>query len=313
MDTMNKDVPYDVIIIGGGPAGLSAALYAARGALKTIVLDKNPAAGALGSTDKIENYPGVNRTKGADLLSLFFQQAKSFGASRVQTQVVGVDFSQDEKQVITAEKVYTGKTVIIATGAMGRTPTIAGEAAFTGRGVSYCAVCDAPFFKGKKAAVAGNIEEILEELDVVAKFADTVYVIPRTITPEQAAMVREYTNVTVIPGRVTEILGTKTVESITIVDTEKNEKTLDVAGVFIFLHGNKPIVDFLYNAVDISEKGCITVDEDMATSVEGVYAAGDVTCKKFRQVVIAAAEGCIAALSADKYINKRKRVRPQWS
>lgn len=313
MDTMNQDAPYDVIIIGGGPAGLSAALYAARGALKTIVLDKNPAAGALGSTDKIENYPGVHRMKGADLLSLFFQQAKSFGASLVQTQVVGVDFSQDEKQVITAEKVYTGKTVIIATGAMGRTPTITGEAAFTGRGVSYCAVCDAPFFKGKKAAVAGNIEEILEELDVITKFAHTVYVIPRTITPEQSTMVRAYANVRVIPGQITEILGTKTVESIKIVDAEKNEKPLDVAGVFIFLHGNKPVVDFLYNAVDISEKGCITVDEDMSTSVEGVYAAGDVTCKKFRQVVIAAAEGCIAALSADRYINKRKRVRPQWS
>ncbi len=313
MDRDSQDNRYDVIIIGGGPAGLSAALYAARAALQTIVLDKNPAAGALGSTDKIENYPGVpNKMKGADLLLLFRQQAKAFGARIVQTQVVGVDFNQDIKQVITAEKMYTGKTVIIATGAMGRTPTITGEAEFTGRGVSYCAVCDAPFFKGKNVAIAGTIEEILEELDSVVKFASTVYVIPRAITPEQSEGLKTYTNVTVIPGRITQILGTETVESIKIVDAEKNEKVLDVSGVFIFLHGNKPIVDFLYNAVDITD-GCITVNKDMSTSVNGVYAAGDVACKKFRQVIIAAAEGCTAALSADKYINKRKRVRPQWS
>jgi len=313
--TSSNPQEYDVVIIGGGPAGLSAALYASRAQLKTVVLDKNPAAGALGITDKIENYPGVlQQMKGSELLSLFREQAEAFGAEIVQTQVIGVDFQKDVKEVMAADKIYYGKTVIIATGAMGRKPSIEGEAEFTGRGVSYCAVCDAPFFKDKDVAVVGEIKEILEELDAVTKFARTVYVIPRKVTSEHAELLKNIQNVKVMPGyRVVQILGTSTVESIKIVNPEE-EKTLTISGVFIFLHGSKPVTDFLYNAVDTTDEGCIKADkEDMSTSVEGVYAAGDVTCKKFRQVVIAAAEGCIAALSADKYINKRKKVKPQWS
>lgn len=309
-----SDPQYDVVIIGGGPAGLSAAMYAARAQLKTVVVDKNPAAGALGITDKIENYPGVpQKMKGQELLSLFREQAEKFGAEIVQTQVIGVNFEKDVKEVVAADKVYHGKTVIIATGAMGRKPTIKGEAEFTGRGVSYCAVCDAPFFKDKDVAVVGEIKEILEEIDAVTKFARTVYVIPRTLRPEQAELLKDQ-NVNVLPNyRVTQIQGTHTVESITLANPH-GEEQLNVSGVFIFLHGSNPITDFLYNAVDITEEGCIKVNkEDMSTSVEGVYAVGDVTCKKFRQVIIAAAEGCTAALSADKYINKRKRMKSQWS
>lgn len=304
---------YDVVIIGGGPAGLSAALYAARAQLKTVVLDKNPAAGALGMADKIENYPGVPQIKGAELLSSIREQAEAFGAEIVQTQVIGVNFENDLKEVMAADTVYYGKTVIIATGAMGRNPTIKGEAAFIGKGVSYCAVCDAPFFAQKDVAVIGEIEEILKELDSIAKFAQTLYVIPKKVTSDSLEMLAETQKVTVMPNyRVVEIFGTQTVAGIRIADPEGVEKVLDVSGVFVFLHGSKPVVDFLYNAVDTTEEG-ITVSGDMSTSVEGVYAAGDVTCGKFRQVVIAAAGGCTAALSADRYINKRKKVRPQWS
>jgi thioredoxin reductase (NADPH) len=305
---------YDVIIIGGGPAGLSAALYAARSQLKTIVLDKNPTAGALGSTDNIENYPGVpQKMKGSELLSMFREQAQKFGASIEQAQVMGVNFEKDIKEVMTSDKMYSGKTVIIATGSMGRKSTIKGEAEFTGRGVSYCAACDAPFFTGMDVAVIGDIDEILEEIDSIAKFARTIYVIPRKrVTPEQDEILN-IPHTKVMNCRVTEIVGTKTVEGIRIT-AEKEEQILNVSGAFIFLHGTNPITDFLYSAVDITDQGCIKVNkEDMSTSVEGVYAVGDVTCRKFRQVVIAAAEGCIAALSADKYINKRKQVRPQWS
>ncbi|MBU7018804.1 MAG: FAD-dependent oxidoreductase [Theionarchaea archaeon] len=305
---------FDVIIIGGGPAGLSAALYAARSQLKTIVLDKNPTAGALGSTDKIENYPGIpERMKGSELLSMFREQAQKFGASVKQAQVVGVNFEKDIKEVITSDRTYSGKTVIIATGSMGRNPTIKGEAEFTGRGVSYCAACDAPFFAGKDVAVIGDIDEILEEINLIAKFARTIYVIPRKKVTLEQNEILNIPHVEVMYCRVIEIVGTNTVEGIRIM-AEKKEQILNVSGAFIFLHGANPITGFLYNAVDITDQGCIKVNkEDMSSSVEGVYAVGDVTCKKFRQVVIAASEGCIAALSADKYINRRKQVRPQWS
>ncbi len=309
---MQDNIPdiseYDVIIIGGGPAGLSAAIYAARSELTTLILDKNPQAGALGTADRIENYPGVlQKMKGQELLSLFRNQAERFGAYYVQAQVIGVDLGKEVKEVMTADKTYYGKTVIIATGAMGRKPTVKGEAEFVGRGVSYCATCDAPFFKGKDVAAIGDIEKIHEELDSICKFAQKIYV----ISPRPGRI--DNSRVEVLPGfRIREIFGKDTVEGMKISDIEGMERTLHVSGVFIYLYGNRPVVDFLYNAVEITEEGCIRVDSDMSTSLEGVYAVGDVTCKKIRQIVLAAAEGCTAALSVEKYLNKRKQVKPQW-
>ena len=163
----------------------------------------------------------------------------------------------------------------------------------------------------------GKIEEVLEELDLIAKFAHKVYVVTHSkkLTSEQTEVLRSIPNVELMLGhRVVEIIGSATVKGVIIADTANNEQTLDVSGVFVYLHGNQPIVDFLYDAVETTEAGCIKVNKEyMSTSVEGVYAVGDVTCKQIRQVVLAAAEGCTAALSADKYINRRKRFRPQWS
>jgi thioredoxin reductase (NADPH) len=173
-------------------------------------------------------------------------------------------------------------------------------------------VCDAPFFKGKDVALVGDMKEIAEEIDSLARFAANLYVIPKKVTDPD--ILGSYPHVTMMSGyRVVEILGSNTVEGLRVTDPENTEQILQVSGVFVFLHGSSPIVDFLYNAVDITEEGCIQVDTHMATSVDGVYAAGDVTCTKIRQVIIAAAEGCTAALSADTYINRRKNVRPQWS
>ncbi|MGB7088265.1 MAG: FAD-dependent oxidoreductase [Phormidesmis sp.] len=310
--------PYDVVIIGGGPAGLSAALYAARASLKTIVLDKSPTAGALSMTHSMENYPGVPEAiSGAELLSRFHQQAEGFGAKIVQAQVFGVDFTQDIKVVMTADRSYQGKAVIIATGSMGHTARLKGEADFIGRGVSYCAVCDAAFYKGKMIAVIGELPEALTELRILAKFAGKIYLFLKGRSPssEQWEEIRGLPNVEVMDKKfVINIFGNDFVKGITVADTANDKEILDVDGVFVYLHGNMPIVDFLGQAIELTTRGCIKADRiDMSTSIEGIYAVGDVICQEIRQVVIAAAEGCIAALSVDQYIHQRQKVRSQWS
>ncbi|MBI5188164.1 MAG: FAD-dependent oxidoreductase [Nitrospirae bacterium] len=307
---------YDVIIIGGGPAGLTAAQYASRARLKTVVLDKSVTAGALAYSSKIENYPGLTKpVSGKELLDIFRNQAISFGAEYVETQVVGVNLSGDVKEVITMERTYTGKAVIIATGSMGRKPSIKGEAEFLGKGVSYCATCDAAFFKGRTVCVIGNSEEAVKEAGVLTRFAETVYLISPTPKLKVADHpVLNALNLKVLSGySVTAIEGSDIVEKIRMIDSKHKESELELSGVFIYLYGSKPIIDFLAGAIETTEDGCIQVNRMMEASISGVFAAGDVTCTAVRQVVVAASHGCIAALSAEKYISQRKRHRLDWS
>lgn len=311
------DSLYDVIIIGGGPAGLSAAQYASRAKLKTIVLDKSATAGALGFASKIENYPGlIKPLSGKELLDIFREQAIGFGAEYVETQVVGVKFDGATKEVYTIDKTYHGKTIIIATGSMGRKPTIKGEAEFLGRGVSYCAICDAAFYRGKTVCVIGDSEEAVKEAGVLTRFADTVCL----IAPSQRLKVDEnyptlkMSNLQVLLGKtVTAIEGNEVVEKIRMINHEKMESTLEINGVFVYLHGSKPIVDFLGDSLELSEDECIMTNRMMETSIPGIFAAGDCTCTEVRQVVIAAANGCVAALSAEKYISHRRRRKYDWA
>jgi len=310
-----NDAVYDVLIIGGGPAGLTAAQYTSRASLTTVVIDKSATAGALAYSSKIENYPGLRSPlPGKDLLDIMRKQAEGFGAQCIEAQVVGVNLSGEIKEVITMDRTYRGKTMIIATGAMGRKPTIKGEGEFLGRGVSYCAVCDAAFFKGKPVCIIGSSEETIKEAGVLARFAETVYLISpaQKLKGEDNPVLKE-SNIKVMLGyTVTSINGNTVVETITISDTHKKETALEVAGVFVYLHGNKPVVDFLIGALERGEEGCITVNRMMETSVGGVFAAGDVTCTEVRQVVVAAAQGCVAALSAERYLYNRKRYRMDW-
>ncbi len=309
------DVLYDVIVIGGGPGGLSAALYTSRAKLKTLVLDKSKTAGSLAYASLIENYPGLEKPMtGGELLDVFRKQAESFGAAYKEEQVIGASLSGDVKEVFTMEASYQGKTVIIATGSMGRKATIRGEEEFLGRGVSYCAICDAAFFKGKTVCVLGDSEEAAKEAGVLARFAETVYL----ISPSQRLKVEEdypalqISNIKLLLGRVvTAIEGGDAVERIRMkASGVENELALD--GVFVYLMGNKPIIDFLQGAVEVSEEGCVMTNRFMETNIPGVFSAGDVTCTEARQVIIAASHGCLAALSAEKHIFGRKKAKVDW-
>lgn len=312
-----EDHLYDVIIIGGGPGGLSAAQYAARSNLRTIVIDKSRTAGALAFASRIENYPGLAEPmSGKELLDIFRRQAINFGAEYVEAQVVGVSLEGEIKEVYTMETTYKGRTVIIATGSMGRKPTIKGEKEFLGRGVSYCAICDAAFFRGKTVCVIGDSEEAVKEAGLLTGFAETVYLISpsKRLKVEEGHPVLNKDNLKVLIGHtVTSIEGSDIVERIRMIDHENNESTLELSGVFVYLHGSKPVVDFLGETVELSEDECVVTNRMMETSIPGVFAAGDVTCTEVRQVVIAAANGCVAALSADKYIHHRRRRRYDWA
>src|SRR5208337_3439810 len=250
------DTLYDVIIIGGGPAGLSAAQYTSRAKMKTVVLDKSSANGALAYASTIENYPGLaSAISGKDLLDRFRTQALTFGAEYVEAKVIGVYLGGEVKEVFTMDKTYNGKTVIIATGSMGRKASIPGEADFLGRGVSYCAICDAAFFRGKVVCVLGDSEEAVKEAGLLTRFAETVYLIAPSrklkVTDDNPAL--DAPNLKIITGHtVTSITGNEAVEKIQLKDIEGKSGEIELSGVFVYLHGSKPVVDFLQQAVETS-------------------------------------------------------------
>lgn len=310
------DTLYDVIIIGGGPAGLSAAQYTSRAKMKTVVLDKSSTAGALAYASLIENYPGLSSAiSGKDLLDLFRKQALAFGTEYVEAQVIGVYLEGEVKEVFTMDKTYHGKTVIIATGSMGRKASIPGEADFLGKGVSYCAICDAAFYRGKDVCVIGETEEAVKEAGLLTRFARTVYLIATSQELKAAGHDPGLSipNLKVMPGqRVTAIEGGEFVEKVKLKDFNGMESEIKLSGVFVYLHGSKPIIDFLQGAVEVSEDECVVTNTMKETVVPGVFSAGDVTCTEVRQVIVAAAQGCLAALSAEKYVFKRKRRKYDW-
>lgn len=309
---------YDVVIIGGGPAGGSAAIYTARADLNTLVIDKGLTAGAMGMASKIANYPGLPEpVAGTELVRLIREQARSFGATLLEEKVLRVDLESHPKQVWTGTDKYEARTVIIATGAMGRTRRFPGEERLIGRGVSYCATCDAAFFRDQEVAVAGNNDEAIDEALTLTRFASHVHFLnPRSsfIAPEELVQELEtHSQVTVHPAaRIREIVGENRVEAIDLT-AQGEEKSIDVAGVFIYLQGNLPITDFLDGQVSTSENGCIMVDQTFQTGVEGVFAVGDVLCTHVKQAVIAVAEGVTAAIAIDRYLHGREGLRPDWS
>ena len=310
---------YDILIIGGGPAGATAGIYTARAGLKVGILDKGLTTGALGTTSKIANYPGVDgEISGADLLKVMRKQAQGFGAEFINDKAIGSDLSSNPKVIFGNFGVYSARAIIIATGSMGRANLIKGEAELLGRGVSYCAVCDAAFFKGKDVAVIGKSDEAIEEALYLTRFVKTLHFFSPTeqvnAPAETLAELTEKVNVVMHPGSVVrEICGEQKVECLRVsVRGSKEEESLPVEGVFVYLQGGKPITDFVAGQLEISEEGCLQVDRENQTAIPGVYAVGDVLCSHLKQAVIAASDGAVAAISAEKWLRGKARYRTDW-
>jgi thioredoxin reductase (NADPH) len=313
------DEVYDFVTIGGGPAGASAAIYAARARMKTLIIDKAPSSGTLAITHKIANYPGVpGELTGQELLEKMHIQAKDFGTTMIRSNVISVDFTDDEiKTLVLPEGTIKAKSVFISVGAKAPGSKIKGEEEFTGRGVSYCSTCDAAFFQDRAVAVVGDTEEAVHEALALSKFAREVLMLVPTNKLKGEASIDELKskdNVTIYWNhRLKEIHGDKKVERLLVRDADKNEVTWEIDGVFLYLAGLKPGTDFLLGAVERDTEGYVNVDETLKTSVDGVFAGGDARRTPIKQAVISAADGCIAALSADQHVNKRKKMRPQYS
>ena len=222
------------------------------------------------------------------------------------------------KEVYGSKGVYYGRSVIIATGSMGRTHTVPGEEWLLGRDVSYCATCDGAFFWDQEVAVAGNNDEAVEEALFLTKFARRVHLLVQTpelkASPDLAAEISQHPGVEIhLATRLREVLGEQQVESVRVVTRGGEEQVLPVTGVFIYLQGGKPITDFLRDQPPTSETGCLMVDETMQTSISGVFAVGDVLCNHLKQAVIAAGEGAVAAMALQRYLSGRDKLRPDWS
>lgn len=308
----------DVVIVGGGPAGCSCALYTSRADLKTVILDKNPAVGALAITHKIANYPGVaGEMSGEELLETMRNQAIEFGTDYRRAQVFGIDVSEPMKKVYTPEGTFTARALVLATGAMGRSASFEGESEFLGRGVSYCATCDGAFYRDSEVAVVGMNQEAIEEAQVLTKFASTVHWIT-VKDPSEDAHASELLELPNVKHwgrtRLLKVEGNDMgVTGVMLKPKGQDDpKPLPVEGVFVYSHGSKPITDFIDDQLEFEPGGGVKVDDMMATSVDGVWAIGDIRNTPFKQAVVAAGDGCVAAMAIDRYLNSRKTIKPDW-
>ncbi len=304
---------YDLVIIGSGPAGLSAGLYAARARINTLIIEKDSAGGQIATTDEVANYPGsIENATGPSLVQRMVDQAESFGAKMVSDTIESVDFSDKVKLVKGQKEEYKAKSVVIATGAVPRPIGCPGEKELVGRGVSYCATCDGAFFEDLEVFVMGGGDTAVEEAMYLTKFAKKVTIIHRRDELRAAKSIQEkaFKNDKIEfiwDSAITELKGDGLLESIKIKNLKTGEEREIFAdeddgtfGVFPFI-GYLPATKLFDGIIDI-EGGYIKTDEDMKTNVEGVFAAGDVRVKSLRQVVTATADGAIAAIQAEKYI-----------
>ncbi len=303
---------YDVMIIGGGPAALSAAIYTSRAKLSTLVLEKMTLGGTIVVSEKVKNYPGFPQDiSGAELGKLFEEQAKSFGAEMKWANIARFEDRGDVKAAITGKEEFLAKAAIIATGTSHKSLGVPGEEKFIGRGISFCATCDAPFFKNKKVLVVGGGNAAVQEALFLTQFAEKVYIAHRgeNLRAEKDLQDKALENQKIEflwNTVVKEVVGDDLLEKVVLLDIKTGEEWMvEVSGMFIYI-GVQPNTYFLEDSkVEMDEEGYIVTNEKMETSVSGVYAAGDVRQKKVRQVITAAADGAVAANLAKSYLKEK--------
>jgi len=303
---------YDVIIIGGGAAGLTAGLYAGRGGLKTLIIEKLYVGGQAATTYEVDNYPGLNETvSGPDLMMKMEAHAKKFGAEIVYEEVIDLEVDGIKKLVKTNQNTYQSKTLILAMGATWKELGLEKEKEFRGVGVSYCATCDGAFYRDKVTAVVGGGDTAIEDALFLSRFCTKVYVIHRrnqlraVKVLQDAAFANDKIEF-IWDTTVEKILGNHAVEGITVKNVKTNEtKDLKIDGLFIAV-GVVPNSDLVRGKIELNERGYILTDESMQTNKFGVYAAGDIREKPLRQIITAAADGAIAAYAAERYISENK-------
>ncbi len=310
---------YDVIIIGGGPAGLTAGMYSSRARMKTLLLEKSAPGGQLSLTDKIENYPGFpGGISGMELVENMKKQAVGFGLEIASGDVREVRESETEKgkdcwEVITTGSQYTALTLIAASGGSARKLDVPGEKELTGRGVSYCATCDGAFFKGKDIVVVGGGDAAVEEALFLTKFGRQVTLVHRRDRLRASKILQERAEANeklrfTWDSVVTAISGDKKVQSVKLKNLKTHKETdLSCDGVFIFI-GFVPVTHYLKELVNLDDKGYIKTDNNMSASRKGVFACGDCRSKLLQQVVNACGEGALASYSAGQYVDELKGV-----
>ena len=298
---------FDIIVVGAGTAGLSAAIYGVRAGKKVLVLEEKSYGGQIINTPEVENYPGIKNISGFEFARNLYEQAKELGAEIAYERVKQILDGEDKKQVITGEKTYEAKSVIIATGAKNRPLGLEREKEFIGAGVSYCATCDGMFFRGKDVAVVGGGNTALEDTTFLSNYCNKVYLIHRRDEfrgdEHSVNRLKQKDNVEfVMESRVTELAGEGRLDAITVEHIPTGElRNISVAGLFVAI-GQMPDNEAFRELIDVDVAGYICATEDCKTKVPGVFTAGDCRTKTVRQLTTAAADGAVAALAACEYI-----------
>ncbi len=305
-----KKTKFDIVIIGAGPSGYTAGIYCSRAGYDTLILSGILPGGQLVNTTEVENYPGFEKgVMGPDLMIEMRKQTQRMGTTIIDDEVVDVDFRHKPFKVLTASEEYEGRAVIIATGANPRKLGVQGEQTFAGKGVSYCATCDGPFFRNQELIVVGGGDSAVEEATFLTKFATTVHIVHRRGSLRASKIMQEraiknnkikfHWNSAVI-----DIKGDQKMHQAVLKNIKTGEeKTLDVAGLFVAI-GHEPNTKLFKKQIDLDDEGYIILKNKTHTNIEGVFAAGDVHDRSYRQAVTAAGFGCMAAIDVDKYLTE---------
>lgn len=300
---------YDVIIIGAGPAGYTAAIYTSRASLKTLMIAGDTPGGQLLLTSEVENFPGFkDGIMGPELMDEMKAQALRFGTEFRADFVTKVELNSKIKKISVGDEVFESKTIIIATGASANWLGLKNEQRLMGKGISACATCDGFFFTGKHVVVAGGGDSAMEEALTLAKFADKVTIVHRRDEFRASKImqdrVKEHEKIDIVyNAEVVDVLGDDFVEGVVLKDTQDNKETqLDCGGLFVAI-GHTPATKLFEGVLDLDEKKYLIASPDTTTKIDGIFAAGDVSDKRYRQAITAAGEGCKAALEAEHYIS----------